>query len=94
MADTKTTALLAVTSASGDDLLYVVDDPGGTPASKKITVADFLGATSNELALASTTYLYIGASGVDGSWRIGINTGNLVVEKRVTGAWVEKGLFS
>jgi len=40
MADTKVSALTAATSASTDDLLYIVDDPGGTPVSKKITVAD------------------------------------------------------
>lgn len=37
MADSKVTGLSAITSASTDDLLYIVDDPGGTPASKKIT---------------------------------------------------------
>lgn len=40
MADAKLTALSATTSLSTDDLLYVVDDPGGTPASKKITAAN------------------------------------------------------
>lgn len=40
MADTKTTALTAGTSLSDDDLLYFVDDPGGTPTSKKVTVAN------------------------------------------------------
>lgn len=37
MADSKLTALSAATSATTDDLLYVVDNPGGTPVSKKIT---------------------------------------------------------
>lgn len=37
MADAKLTALTAITAATTDDLLYVVDNPGGTPASKKIT---------------------------------------------------------
>lgn len=40
MADTKLTGLDAITSVSTDDLLYVVDDPSGTPVSKKITVAN------------------------------------------------------
>lgn len=39
MADTKLTALTALAAASPDDILYIVDDPGGTPVSKKITVA-------------------------------------------------------
>lgn len=53
MADTKLTALSAITALTADDLLYVVDDPGGTPASKKITAANaklFFGG----LAFAST----------------------------------------
>lgn len=39
MADTKVTALSALTAVTADDLLYVVDDPAGTPASKKATLA-------------------------------------------------------
>jgi len=41
MADTKLTGLTAATTATTDDLLYIVDDPGGTPISKKITVGNF-----------------------------------------------------
>lgn len=65
MADSKLTALTALTSASTDDLLYIVDDPGGTPASKKITFDNVQGsltkvgktsvtqpATSSTLAVA------------------------------------------
>lgn len=40
MADTKTTALTAMTTPVGTDLIYVVDDPGGTPASQKVTFAN------------------------------------------------------
>jgi arsenate reductase len=40
MANTKVSALTAATAVSDDDLLYAIDDPGGTPASKKITVAN------------------------------------------------------
>lgn len=38
MADTKLTALTALTSLSGDETFYVVDDDDGTPVSKKMTV--------------------------------------------------------
>jgi hypothetical protein len=38
MADKKVTELTALTNVSGDDLLLVIDDPLGTPASKKITI--------------------------------------------------------
>ena len=44
MADSKITQLTATTSASTDDLIVVVDDPAGTPSTKKITVANFLSA--------------------------------------------------
>ena len=37
-ADTKTTALAELTAVADTDILYIVDDPGGTPLSKKITV--------------------------------------------------------
>jgi hypothetical protein len=37
--DTKVSALSAVT-ITDDDVFYIVDAPGGTPASKKITAAN------------------------------------------------------
>ena len=41
MADKKVSALTAITNMSSDDLLMVVNDPSGTPASRKITHANF-----------------------------------------------------
>jgi len=41
MADTKVSALTAATAVTADDLLYMVNDPLGTPASRKITFANF-----------------------------------------------------
>jgi len=43
MADTKITALTELTTPDDEDVLAIVDDPSGTPASRKITVAN-LGA--------------------------------------------------
>lgn len=40
MADTKITALTALTTATTDDLFPVVDDPGGSPVTKKITLTN------------------------------------------------------
>lgn len=40
MADSKLSALTADTSPTSDDLVYVVNDPGGTPGSKKVTLAN------------------------------------------------------
>lgn len=42
MADAKITALSADTSPTTDDLLITVNDPGGTPANKKVTIANLL----------------------------------------------------
>ena len=41
MADTKLTGLGALTSSTGDDLIYIVDDPAGSPTSYKITKNNF-----------------------------------------------------
>lgn len=38
MANSKLTDLTALTTASADDLLYIVDAPGGSPVSRKITL--------------------------------------------------------
>ena len=40
MADTKVTGLTENTTVATTDMLYLVDDPGGTPASEKATVAN------------------------------------------------------
>lgn len=40
MADKKVSELTALTNVSGDDLLLVVNDPAGTPTSRKITVTN------------------------------------------------------
>ena len=46
MADQKITDLTALVSVDGGDLLVIVDDPGGTPITKKVTVTDLLAAAS------------------------------------------------
>jgi len=38
----RVSALPALTQAAGEDLLYIVDDPTGSPTSKKITTKNFL----------------------------------------------------
>lgn len=57
MADKKVTALDALTTVTADDLFLVVDDPAGTPTSKKVTAANLATYTSTGLAtLASPTF--------------------------------------
>jgi hypothetical protein len=46
MADRKVTQLTALTAPANNDLFLVVDDPTGSPVSKKITLEDIFGATS------------------------------------------------
>jgi hypothetical protein len=57
MADKKVTQLTALTAPTKDDLLLIIDDPLGSPISKKVTVGDFFGSTtqvsSNTINLAS-----------------------------------------
>lgn len=43
MADTKVTALSEISVPALEDLLYLVDDPSGTPVSQKVTLARVLG---------------------------------------------------
>lgn len=44
MADSKVSALTETTSIDGTELVYVVEDPSGTPVSRKATVANLLGS--------------------------------------------------
>jgi len=53
MANQKISELTALNSPSSDDLLAIVDDPAGTPATKKITWANLLG--TNLVAFYSKT---------------------------------------
>jgi hypothetical protein len=46
MADKKLTQLTALTAPANTDILLIVDDPAGTPVSKKITLENLLGAAT------------------------------------------------
>jgi len=64
MADTKTTALTAATSWASGDLLYMVSDPAGTPASRKITLDNVLSkivCAANAKAIGVTGYSLTGS---------------------------------
>ena len=53
-ADSKTTALPENTTPLSTDLLYMVDDPGGTAASQKITFANALKDLATPTTLVGT----------------------------------------
>lgn len=55
MADSKLTALTATTAPATTDIVYVVTDPGGTPASKKCTIANLKTAMNAVAGPASAT---------------------------------------
>jgi len=44
MADKKVSQLTELTTTAAPDLLMIVDDPNGTPASKRITIKNLFGA--------------------------------------------------
>lgn len=57
MADKKVSDLVALNTLSGDDLLLVVNDPAGTPSSRKISVGNVFGNVAVESThKAKTTF--------------------------------------
>lgn len=54
MADRKITELAALTSPNQKDLLYVVDDPTGTPVSKKISLYNLFGSVPANTSITGT----------------------------------------
>jgi hypothetical protein len=50
MADAKITALTALTAPAAEDLLAVVDDPAGTPVTKKIALSDLIATQAQQEA--------------------------------------------
>lgn len=51
----KISELTALTTISGDDLLVIVDDPAGTPVTKKVTVANLLGNSAANVVIQNVT---------------------------------------
>jgi hypothetical protein len=66
MADKKVTQLTALTVPTKEDLLLIIDDPLGSPISKKITVDNFFGATSaltvNAISITASGTTALGAN--------------------------------
>ena len=83
MADQKVTALNAETAPVATDLLYLVDDPGGAPASRKIAVGDMPGYTE-EAAYAARP-----AAAVDG--KLFLPNDGYHLERDTGAAWAPWG---
>lgn len=67
MANTKISALTADAAPTTDDLIVTVNDPGGTPATRKVTIANLAKALPYELVIAcsdETTALAAGTAKV------------------------------
>jgi hypothetical protein len=66
MADKKVTQLTALTVPTKEDVLLIIDDPLGSPISKKITVDNFFGATSaltvNAISITASGTTALGAN--------------------------------
>ena len=102
MADSKLSALNDLSTATVDDIFYVVNDPLGTPEHKKITFDNMqksitvLGSAAG-VSVPGSVFLpvdkvfYLGDETTDGSIRWSVIGGDLVFEKRISGNWVFKG---
>ena len=51
----KISELSALTAPAGEDFVVIVDDPSGTPITKKVTVANLLGNSSANVVVFQTT---------------------------------------
>lgn len=54
MADRKITELTALTTPNQKDLIYVVDDPSGTPVSKKLSLYSLFGSVPANTSITGT----------------------------------------
>lgn len=84
-----TTSSFHYLKLSGTTLQHrLADDSADAPisASNVTASADFIGA--------STSCIYLGATGTDGSWRFCRSGNNLVFERRESSSWVSKGQFT
>lgn len=54
MADKKVSQLTSLTSTTSEDILLIIDDPNGTPTSKKITVKALFGSIGSNVAIRSS----------------------------------------
>jgi len=84
MADKKVTQLTSLTAPANTDLLLIIDDPAGSPISKKITVQDLFGNTTrlvvDKINVESTTTMDLVADDIrlDSANQLVITTGIVI----------------
>jgi len=92
--NTSTSTWNQVSTSTESDTLDTVCDREAT-TNQIITAGGF---TTTGTILASdeiaSGYQYFGDKTTNGSWRVGINGTALVVERRESGSWVEKGAYT
>lgn len=105
MADQKVTELVASVIVSTDDVMYVVDAPGTSPVSKKVTFDNLqksisvVGTTAGVTFLGSVTLPANGVIGIgdqtsDGAWKVCVSSTSLSFQYFVSGTWSEKGAIN
>jgi len=86
MADKKVTQLTALTAPANTDLILVIDDPAGSPISKKMTIEDLFGKTSGlsvtTINLTSTGDTTLAANNftIDATTNITLTRGTVINE--------------
>jgi hypothetical protein len=86
------TDMVCSSSFLGSEQSYSMDINGSTAF--KVFGISASTALSETAVVVETTYLSLGDPQTDGSWRFMVDTsGNLSVQKRESGSWVEKGNF-
>ena len=68
MADQKLTALAAITDPISDDIVYIVDDPGGAPVSRKTEVRYIVGTGDARNNLVQNSPGQIVVDGAEPQW--------------------------
>jgi hypothetical protein len=72
---------------AGSDTQIQFNNAGAFGASSNLTWSGTALGVGGDVKVGSTNYYYLGDPSTDGSWRFGLDTGDMVLEKRVSGVW-------